>query len=211
MNRIADQSRLAASLEHATVQAVTEGGLIVHGQRGVTTARAAVGCLIEPTTGDRVLISRSGDECFVLTVLAREHAERRIRVEGPLTVEARNLSLVGSHEAVLESGRRLQLRAEQIGVDSGEAEIHGRRLSASGDRGHAHFREMRLLSSTLEVITDRLVQCARQVARRVEEVETLHVGNLIQRVRENLVSRSKRTSITASGDVHVDGERIHMG
>jgi hypothetical protein len=67
------------------------------------------------------------------------------------------------------------------------------------------------VATALEVVAERVVHCARQVVRRVEDIETLQVGNLVQRVRENFITRSKRASVTASGDMHIDGERIHMG
>lgn len=201
----------AVGLEHATVKACTDAGLIVHGPAGVATAQAAVGCLVEPIAGDRVLISRGGDECFVLTVLARDSSRRSINVAGELSVTAGNLHLHGHQGTTVDSDTRLRMRSPKVAVTSGETEVHGRRVSVSGEEGHAHFRDTRLVASAIEVVGDRIAQCARQVVRRVEEVETLHVGNLVQRVRENLVSRSKRASITASKDVHVDGERIHMG
>lgn len=198
-------------LEHATVKACTEAGLIVHGPTGVATAQTAVSCLIEPIAGDRVLLSRSGDECFVLTVLARAGHQRRINIAGDLSISAERLHVRGRKEACVDSSERLQLRSSRVAVVSGEAEIHGQRITVSGEEGHAHFRNTRLVASAIEIVGDRIAQCARQVVRRVEEVETLQVGNLVQRVRENFLVRSKRTSMTASKDVHIDGERIHMG
>lgn len=200
-----------SSLEHATVKACTEAGLIVHGPGGVATAQTAVGCLIEPMAGDRVLLSRSGDECFVLTVLARTGDKRQINIAGDLSISAERLHVLGREEACIDSSEHLQMRSSRIAVVSGEAEIHGQRITVSAEEGHAHFRTTRLVASAIEIVGDRIAQCARQVVRRVEDVETLHVGNLVQRVRENLLSRSKRTSMTASKDVHIDGERIHMG
>lgn len=213
MNYDSTDSLQAASntLEHATVKACTEAGLIVHSPTGVATAKTAVGCLVEPTAGDRVLLTRSSEECFVLTVLARTQGQRRINIAGDLSITAERLYMQGRQEVDIEGGERLQMRSSRLAVVSGEAEVYGRRVSVSGDEGHAHFQHTRLVASAIEIVSDRIAQCARQIVRRVEEVETLQVGNLVQRVRENLLVRSKRTSMTASKDVHIDGERIHMG
>lgn len=198
-------------LEHATVKTCTDAGLIVHGPAGVATAQAAAGCLVEPMAGDRVLVSRSGRECFVLTVLARQGDGRSIRVSGELTVSARRLTLHGDEGTDLGDTTSLDLHSPRVTVAGQDTEVQAQRLRASAAEGRAHFRQIRVVADTIEAVSDRIAQCARQVVRRVEEVETLHVGNLVQRVRENLLSRSKRASITASKDVHIDGERIHMG
>ena len=196
-------AQAGAQFEHATVTACTEAGYIIHGPLGVTTAQVAAGCLLEPGTGDRVLVSRCPGECFILGVLVRQGQGRRVRIDGELTISAGRLNLQGD-EAVEVSGPR-------VGVVGQVAELRAGRADVAAEEGTARFQRTRLVTGVLETVSDRVVQCARQVVRRVEEVETLSVGNLIQRVRENLVSRSRRTSITARKDVHVDGERIHMG
>lgn len=183
-------------LEHATVKAITDAGLIVHGSRGVTTARTAVSCLVDPAAGDLVLLSRTVGDCFVLAVLERTDDSRRISVPGRLAISADELSLQGHQRTAIESEHTT---------------VCARELNVSGERAQARFRETRLIADAIEVVGDRIAQSARRVIRRVEEVETLNVGNLVQRIRANLVSRSKRASITASGDIHVDGKRIHMG
>jgi len=200
-----------AQLEHGTVKAVTAGGLIVHSTGGVTAARAAIGCLVEPHPGDRVLVSRSGSECFVLSVLAREGSSRCIRVSGELTVAADRLSFTADEHVDVHGKRRINMRAGCLGVSADDTRVDSKQVSLCGERGEARFDEFRGLISSLELIGDRVLQCVRQVTRRVSEVEILNVGNLIQRVRENLLSRSRRASVTASGDMHIDGERIHMG
>jgi hypothetical protein len=206
-----EYAQASAQLEHATVKACTDAGLIIHGPAGVATAQVAVGCLLEPMAGDRVLVTQTGEERFVLTVLARASEARTIRVPGHLAIQARELSLRGDHDVALASGGSLGLSSPRLKIHGQDTRIQGRNMAVTAEHGEAHFAGVRLVADRIETIGDRIVQCARQVVRRVEEVETLHVGNLIQRVRENLLSRSKRASITASKDVHIDGERIHMG
>ncbi len=210
-DRITQIDTGGARMEHATVKACTDAGLIIHGPAGVATAQIAVGCLVEPAAGDRVLVSREAKECYVLSVLARDSTNRQINIPGSLSVRAERLDLHGSEGMGLRGDNRVDVQTQELAVASGRTELNSDEFTASGTQAHAHFRRASLTASVIEVVSDRLVQCARQAVRRIEEVETLHVGNLVQRVRENLISRSKRTSMTASKDVHVDGERIHMG
>lgn len=200
------------TLEHATVKAITPAGLIIHGSFGVASARKAAGCLLEPEVGDRVLASYTGAESYILMVLKRAHGTpARLDVSGELEIGADLLSLSGRAETRINGAERLHLSGQKVATVGDVAEFSARRVSVAGEEGHAVFRDARLSSRKVEVVAERVAQVAQQVIRRVEEVETLSIGNLVQRVRENWLVRSKRTSVTASGDMHIDGERIHMG
>lgn len=200
-----------ARLEHATVKAATEAGLIVHSVAGVATAQVAVGCLVEPEAGDQVLVSHGGGQCFVLTVLARSSASRAINVSGDLSVTADNVRIAARQDTAIVGASSAHVAARRFSVTSDETAVRSKHLDVSGEEGHAHFARVRLLATGIETIADRVVQSARQVVRKVEETEATTVRNLIQTVRDNYLSRSKRTSITARNDVQVDAERIHMG
>ncbi|MBU1663863.1 MAG: DUF3540 domain-containing protein [Gammaproteobacteria bacterium] len=63
-------------------------------------ARAAVSCLLRPAVGDRVLVSDSGAEVFILHILAREPGGRA------------SLSVPGADEVCLEQ-ERVTLRAHR--------------------------------------------------------------------------------------------------
>lgn len=200
-----------ASFAHATVQAATEAGLIIHGASGVTTASIAVGCLVEPQVGDRVLVSDDGEMCFVLTVLRRSSPDRTIEVPGQLILSADSVTVSGRTRVDLGSSGSLGVGASSMALTSDELSIRSARVNVSGREANVHFRTARLVATGIETVSDRIIQCARNVVRKIEESETTYVRNLIQTVRENYFSRSKRTSITARKDVQVDGERIHMG
>lgn len=206
-----DRVQSHAVMEHATIQAETAAGWIVHGPEGVRAAQVAAGCLVAPHVGDRVLVTRAGAECYVLTILSRESRDRELRVNGELAVSAKRLRLSGDEDVALKGGHKVGLHGHRIALTSDETAVCGRRVEVTADEGRAQFRKVQLVASSLETCADRIGQFARTVIRRVEEVETTQIGNLVQNIRESLISRSKRTSMTARKDVHVDGERIHMG
>jgi hypothetical protein len=60
-------------------------------------------------------------------------------------------------------------------------------------------------------VAKQITQKTDMLLRWVEGVETLSIGNLIQNVRQNYTSHSQQAVITASKDMRIDGERIHMG
>lgn len=200
-----------ARMEHATVKAVTEAGLIVHGCSGVTTARTAFGCLVAPQAGDHVLVSRDRDACFVLTVLERASSDKTIAVAGTLALSARSLTLHGRDDARLSSGDSTAVSGRSVGLVGEALTARGQQISVSGEQATGQFNSAKLVATTMESVVDRVVQYARQLVRKIEETEATSARTLIQTVRENYFSRSKRTSITARKDVQVDAERIHMG
>lgn len=198
-----ESESVGAKLEHADVKAVTDAGFIVHGPAGVMLAQAARGCLIQPEVSDRVLLSSSGHEAFILTVLSRERQEQKISVSGDLNVSAGRLSLSGQ-EGVTIFGERFTATATETCLSSKDVTVWA-------DSMRGCLGTVRVFAKAVEVSADRAVNSARKAIRRIADVEVVYAGNVIQRVRENFVSRAKRTSMTARKDVHIDGERIHMG
>jgi len=69
-------------------------------------ARAAVSCVVRPAVGDRVLASDSGEECFILHILAREPGGRA------------SLSVPGADEVRLEQDRVTLLARQRLSLHS---------------------------------------------------------------------------------------------
>lgn len=209
ISEIADQNR--AVFEHARVQAVTTGGLVVQAAGCIRTATTAAGCLLQPASGDLVLLSRQGHNCFVVTVLEQASAQGRIRYPGTLTIDANDLELHGHERVRIVSDDQMHTTAAAMDFTSNATTLRSRHLSLTADEGTARIDKARFIAGLTEVFSKRIFQCARQVVRRVEDVETLHVGQLVQHVRKGLTTRAHRISLTSRKDMQVKGERIHMG
>jgi len=201
----------SAQIEHGTIAAVTQGGVIVHSDTGVIAARVAVSCLLEPAAGDVVLLSRSPRASYVLGILERQTSDRRIQAAGALTIAAEDLHLSGTRQTTLDSRGRTSIASPELGFAADSTTLHTADVNVTSDTARADFGSVRLRSETMQVVAGRIVQCAKQVLRRVEDVETLHVGQLVQRVRRNLFCRAHRVNMTSRKDMRIDGERIHMG
>ena len=200
-----------AVIEHARVQAVTSAGLVLQANGSIRTARVAAGCLLEPGSGDLVLMSRQGQNCFVLTVLEQAAQEGRIRYPGALSIDTDQLVLRGRQRVHVVSEDRVQTDAPNMAMTGGSALLQWRRLDVTAEEGVARIHRARLISGVAEIFGKRIFQCARQVIRRVEDVETLHVGQLVQHIRKGITTRAHRVSLTSRKDMQVKGERIHMG
>lgn len=77
-------------------------------------ARAAVSCLVRPQPGDRVLVSESGKERYILHILAREPGGRAsLSVPGAdeLSLEQDRVSLIARERLALRSLADLDLTA----------------------------------------------------------------------------------------------------
>jgi len=204
--------RAGAVFEHATVKAKTDAGVIVHGPRGVVAALPAVSCLVAPEVGDRVLVTRQDGQSFVLGVLVRAtEGAVSIAVSGEMELTADQLVIRGRETARISASERMDLGSDRLGMLARTTRIDTGQFNLSGQEAKVNVNRAQVVAGAIEACMDRLTQHARQITRRIRETEVVNVGNLVQRIRDNFVCRSKRTSLTARKDVHVDGERIHMG
>ncbi len=201
-------------IEAATVKGATPDSVMVETQSGLVNAGVAFGYLVAPAAGDRVLVSRSPRECYVITVLERPSNQdmaiefpRNVRLKAPSGLmeiaSGKDLNLIAAEEARFTSTR--------MHITGGELAITSETLSACTRHVEAHSNSVRIISDTIDTVARRISQRVDTLMRWVEGVETLHIGSLIQTVRKALITHSEQTVMTAKGDMRIDAERIHMG
>lgn len=104
-------SELALAAGAGTVARIARGeqGWVLDSDPAATV-RVAVSCLVEPMTGDLVLVTAAGGVCYVLAVLERDCTqERTIRIDlggSDLNLRAANV--------VVEVEKNLELEAENL-------------------------------------------------------------------------------------------------
>lgn len=111
-------------------------------------------------------------------------------------------------------------------VAGGRVRLHGdREVALSGARGAFAFGEATLSSmraslnvesaravfGRVETVATEIVQRAKNVFRRVEEVDDLSAGRQRSVIRGSYSLRSERVTMRAEDDVKIDGERIRLG
>lgn len=184
----------------------------VAGGRSVL-ARRATSCLVEPITGDRVLLAEEDDSAFVLAVLERESGvattlstagDLEIAPTGKLTITAP----AGVHVA---TARDLTLAARTIETVADEAHLIWRTIRVAGRSLSAEIQRVEVVADESTSIVGRIFQRAKRVFRSVEEGETLRTGQLDVLAETNLRMHGETALVTANDLVKVDGKQIQLG
>jgi hypothetical protein len=198
----------------AMVKGVAKQTVMIDTGEGVLNARTAFSCLVLPLEGDTVLVNQSGNDFYILSVLERE-AEQDMTLNYPanvkMTAASGQIDIVSSEDINLTSASDTRLLSRNINMNSAGIELNTGKLNANAQEVESHSKTVKLYTSTLNIVAKQMVQRTELLMRWVEGVETLNIGNLIQKVRHNYTSHSNQAVITATQDMKIDGERIHMG
>jgi hypothetical protein len=201
-------------LRLAIVKGVSERSLMIDFGAGVINARVAFSCLVEPIAGDSVLVNQSGNDYFVLSVLERQ-AEQNMALSFPADVKilARKgqIDFVADQDLNFLSTKTTNILSAKLNLTSANMNINTSKLTALATDIESHSQTVSMYSNVFNSVTKQISQKTDILIRWVEQVETLNIGNLIQNVRKNYTSHSDQAVITASKDMRIDGERIHMG
>jgi hypothetical protein len=198
----------------ATVKGVSTQSLMIELDVGVMNARTAFSCLVAPIVGDSVLVNRSGNDYFVLSVLER-HTDQNMTLAFPasvkMTASKGQMDFSASSDINLLSTSTTRLLAQQISMASADLTLNTGKLSANATDIESHSQTAKLYTHMLSTVAKQMSQKTEVLIRWVEKVETLNIGNLIQNIRQNYTSHANQAVITASKDMRIDAERIHMG
>ncbi|MEE4359813.1 MAG: DUF3540 domain-containing protein [Desulfococcaceae bacterium] len=201
-------------METAWVKGVSEDAIMIQTDSGVMKAGTAFSCLVLPETGDKVLLSRSHRECYVLAVLERPLG-KDMALHFPASVsmkaEQGQMNMVSGKDMNLISGQKTRMLSAETHISSGEMHINAAKLTARTHEMESHAKQVRFFADAVDSVVKRITQRADTIMRWVEGVETLNIGSLIQNVRRSLTSRSHQAIISAKEDISINGERIHMG
>lgn len=197
----------------ADVIASPPGRLRVRSHGGTLDARRAASCLLAPREGDVVEVSLvEGGDCWVTAVLERAGSATQIAVDGDLEIRA-------GGRASFSSAERLDLVAEDtVAVTAGRVEVRSvevqatfERLTALGKLVHQQIEKVRTVSSTVDLVAERLTQTVERAYRFVGESETVRAGRIDVEATDTLRMHSKNAVVTADTLVKLDGGQIHMG
>jgi hypothetical protein len=169
-------------------------------ETGSVEARRAVGCLVAPESGDLVLLVQNGAaQAYVLSVLERPGAgPLRLTAEGDLTVE-------------LPAGRFGVSAATGVEVTTGTAVLAADTLEVRAATASLLAGGVRLVADAVESVVERVSQSARQVFRRVTELDRLRAGQIDHGAEGVARLHGQHTLITARELVKADGKQIHIG
>ena len=196
----ATPSRTGSALG-TVVQQMPDGAFAVEPQGGGDRWHCprAASCLLEPGTGDAVLVAGPHRErLYLIAVVTQADASQsHIVTEGDLTIRSRRGRIALNAPA-------LALQAERAQVDIADMEYRGAEVRVT-------TLVARFVGRTLETVLDRLSVLTRSSFRLTEEVEQVRAGQIDMQAAETLRLHAKNTFVTSKALVKVDAEQIHMG
>lgn len=202
------------AMSFAMVTGCLDGRMLVRLGSRVVPAGRAVGCLVAPQEGDRVVLAENGSgEAYVLSVLERASDEPAIvGIDAGFSLAAPDGTLgIVAGEVRLAAGQSIELAAPQVKLSANEAGIQATRLNLAGEHLSQTFAQVRIVAGAVERTVGRLVERIRRVYRRVEECEDTRLGRLRLRVDDSMRVNADRVTLQAEGNVRLDGKKILLG
>jgi len=183
------------------VQPLADSGFLVAPQDGGVSWHCprAASCLLQPSTGDTVLVAGPHREhLYLIAVVTQADASQsHIVADGDLTIRSRRGRIALDAPTLTLQAQRARL--EIADMDYRGAEVRVTTLVA------------RFVGRTLETVLDRLSVLTRSSFRLTEEVEQVRAGQIDMQASETLRLHAKNTLVTSKALVKVDAEQIHMG
>jgi hypothetical protein len=181
---------------------------------GEYVAARAVGCLVEPRVGDRVLVAVVGDgSAYVISVLEREGTRTEIVVPGDLEIK------VPAGRCVLGAQGGVDLvSSAHVGVASAEVRVNARtgtffveHLAHVGSVVAAKVDELKLHAAALDATVERVTERLQRAYRFVSEFDHLRAERVDYAAKKNMTLRAENAVVMAEELVKIDGSQIHLG
>jgi hypothetical protein len=189
--------------------------LRIRTSRTELAARRAVGCLVEPRAGDRVLVALEEDgDAFVLSVLERaEAAETTISVDGDLTLRAANgtVKIAGQGGVDLATGGAARIAATSVEVSALRGRVSIQWLEVLGEAARVELGKVKMIAKTFDAVLERWSQRSKRSYRTVEEVDQVHAHEIDYAAEGNARLRGENALLTATDVAKVNGEQVHLG
>ncbi|WP_437564078.1 DUF3540 domain-containing protein [Sorangium sp. So ce542] len=177
-------------------------------------ARRAVGCLVEPQAGDRVLVAtEEGGESFVLSVLTRPAPGPTVlAADGDLVLRSRRGKVgIAAQEGVdLASGAAVRVTSSALEIAALSGRVTLERIEVFGAAVKAELGKVKLVASTFDAVLDRLSQRAKRVYRAVEEIDQVRARQLDYAAEGNAHIRGENALVTATDVVKISAEQVHL-
>lgn len=178
-------------------------------------ATKSVSCLIEPVTGDTVLISVApSGRCYILGILERETVGPASLVfEGNVEFKAKEGRFrVAAQEGIdLVSAKGTALVSPELSINSVQADVSIQQLSFFGTFLQGQIQKIKMIGQACDSVFERVSQRVRRCYRWVDELDQLKAGQLDYLVKKLMSLRGKYSVLTAEEDVRIDGDKILMG
>jgi hypothetical protein len=201
-------------LEYGTVKLAEGGAFRVAAESGVVAAKRSFSCLVEPMSGDTVLVSRASSGCYILAILERsgdQHACLAFEGDADLSLKQGRLRVAAQAGIDLVSAKDTALVSPELSINSVQADVSIQHLSFFGTFLQGQIERIKLIGQACDSIFERVSQRAKQCYRWVDELDQLKAGQLNYLVKKLMSLRGKYSVLTAEEDMRIDGDKILMG
>lgn len=179
----------------------------------IVVAQCAFSCLVEPCSGDQVLLANHAGHCFIIAITARNsHVETQIRLGEGVNARASDGELaIDCHRHFEVHAKTHHMVQENLRIVSHNTDVISQETHVSGYSITSHFKSVKRVASTVLDICDYATRQLGNCFKQVSGVEQHKAKDALHTVENSLTVRSKHTSFTARKEMKIDGERIHMG
>ncbi|CAH0536126.1 hypothetical protein VMF7928_00220 [Vibrio marisflavi CECT 7928] len=188
-------------------------GFQVKCESGLVGAQVAASCLLQPNIGDRVLCSGNSSEAFILAVLERSAVEEyQLHIPGDLNVQSSGrMTLKSDTNLTLSSNEQTELTSDKMNVEVREATMTAQQSHFIGQKSFFHVEKLSWIGKQIEQVADRVFQRFNMQTKKIsghEEKQTKSSRHLIEK---DYVVQSQNSLHHAEKNMHLDGEKIHLG
>jgi len=176
------------------------------------TARRAASCLLEPASGDEVLVALAAQP-FIIAVLVRDEGHpAAVRFDGDVRIDSAGRLELGAARGIgLRTPAALSMMVGKLRLEARVAELVTERLSTFGRQLRACFDDAGLVAKACDLAADRLASHLKRSYRSVEEYEQLRARHIDHRAEQTLQLKAETTVVTARQVAKIDGAQVHIG
>jgi hypothetical protein len=177
-------------------------------------ARRAVGCLLAPATGDRVVAVVRGDEAFVLSVLEREGDAAAIELGAGVALEIdeeKSVTVRGARDLHLDASHSVTATSPEVRVRASRASIIAKKVEAVGASLESSFDQVLHIGRIVELVADEVASRLKRSLRFVSEIDQTRAGVVDVRAAGTVTVHGENTCVTARQIAKIDSNQIHIG
>lgn len=182
-------------------------------EAGAIWVTAAAGCLLQPAVGDVVLVSVTGANGYILSVLERGRPEQAavMSVAGTLQLRAQNVEISASSELSLDAGASLHIKADAAQVDLDAARVRCQALSLQGAKLHSRWEQRVDIAQEHVTIASYSETHMGQSTRRITGHEEVTAASFRQSATQDWTVRAGTATLVGRNRAVVDGNSIQIG
>ena len=166
------------------------------------------------TLGQELVVARSGEETFILSVLEQSRpGEARMVFEEGLSFDVLKgrLRVLAQEGVDLVTPQDLQVHAASVGARAGTVQVGFSLLDLVGKSIATKSDKVRVVAEAVDTVAGRIYQRAVNFFRRTDELDRVEARNIDRRA-DNLVHVHGDSAVTTAEHlVKIDAGQVHVG